>query len=402
MPRRFTVARPAFQFAHETIECRFEEHPLTQLLPNSTSEGVWLSAPLDDLRQYGHAAGFPKRMSDLIDKDTPQLAFKIIQYSDATVFATTFSHCTWDISGALGLMKGIQLVLDGREDEVPAMLGASSDVLTEMAGLTENRDHDSRLAGMMAQRPTKERVIQPNQLEERLLRVPLDVFQNLHSYVADEDQDEDQDTWSTYQPDELFLALLIQQIAKAGPSGDRSLNLLNILNARLVVPPLAKADGVYTQNMVLMAPEKLEYDPGVTTAGSIAVAQRRCIDEFATPENIAKSLHTFLGAIQAGIDTTALVSGEETTPLLINHLIRLTNEMDMDLSSVVLRQGDQSDERRNGIGTMDFIYLTIAEGGHGIRRITTYGSYDGASCWVIGELPAEAWRMLEETLEDLA
>ena len=342
-------------------------------------------------------------MDDLVDRDAPQLSFKITHYTDATLLATTFSHCTWDVSGALGFMKALQLVLDGREDEVPPMLGASSDMLAEVAGLHErDLQEDVQLKQMMSHRSGDEkecvhRSPQPP-LEERLIGIPMDTLKRLRSLVIAEDGDED--TWMTYQPDELFVALVVQQIARASPT-PRSINMMNILNARLVVPSLSKARGVYTQNMVLLAPNKLSPNTTAGGLGPIAVSQRACIGGFTTQANIARSLRTFLGAIQAGVDTTALTSSDDdAAPLLINNLVRFTNELDIDLSSAVLRQGEGSATRNNALGTVDFCYLTI-KNPYDMMRITTVGAYDGTACWMFGELPARAWELLQETLDEL-
>ncbi|UNI20498.1 hypothetical protein JDV02_006578 [Purpureocillium takamizusanense] len=339
-------------------------------------------------------------MGDMIDRDAPQLGFKFMTYTDVTLFATTFSHCTWDISGIIGFMKALELVLDGRDDEVPTLLGARTDILAEIASQHKSHNQDDLLLKMVSQKKVErsERRLPP--LEERIIRVPFEILQRLQKRLVDEDANGDQETWTTYQPDELFLAFIVQQVARAVPE-PHPLNLLNILNARLVVPSLAKAKGIYMQNLVLVAPNRLSPEVSSGPLWRTALSQRHCLAESTTPENIARSLSTVLGAIEADVDTTAIASAGDALPLLINNLNRFTNDLDVDFSSAVVRQGDTSEARRNAIGTADFCYLSIPNNPFDMMRMTMLGSYNGDACWMFGELPGRAWELLQVTLDEL-
>lgn len=402
VPKHFSATRPAFRFAHEVCDCSIVEHPLGRQLPDPAGDGVSLSAPLDDLRRCGHGPDFPTTMADMIDQDAPQLCFKVLSFTDATVFATTFSHCTWDISGVQGFMKSLQLVLDGREDEVPPMLGASTDILADIASQYEGRHpEDGLLLNMSCKKKEREQSpLQDAPLEERIIRVPLDIVERLRSRVADEDLMEGEDNLMTYQSDELFMALIVKQIAKAQLT-PRPLKLLNIINARLVVPRIANAKGIYAQNLVLLAPQILSHETTTGPMGQIVHFQRHCLAQSAVPENIVRSLHTVLRAIEADVDITALTDNGEAEPLLINNLVRLSTYIDVDLSSAVIRQGEDSATRRNGLGTPDFCYLTLPDNSYGMMRVTTLGSYNGNGYWMFGELPFRAWELIYEALEEL-
>lgn len=401
VPKHFSATRPAFRFAHEVCDCSIVEHPLRRQLPDPAGDRVSLSAPLDDLRRCGHGPDFPTTMADMIDQDAPQLCFKVLSFTDATVLATTFSHCTWDISGVQGFMKSLQLVLDGREDEVPPMLGASTDILADIASQYEgSQPEDGLLLNMSCKKERGQSPLRDAPLEERIIRVPLDIVERLRSRVADEDPMEDEDNLMTYQLDELFMALIVKQIAKAQLT-PRPLKLLNIINARLVMPRIAKAKGIYGQNLVLLAPQILSHETTTGPMGQIVHCQRHCLAQSAVPENIVRSLHTVLRAIEANVDITALTDNGEAEPLLINNLVRLSTFIDVDLSSAVIRQGEDSATRRNGLGTPDFCYLTLPDNSYGMMRVTTLGSYNGNGCWMFGELPSRAWELIYEALEEL-
>ncbi|OGM42334.1 hypothetical protein ABOM_007876 [Aspergillus bombycis] len=401
VPRKYTAERPAIQFAQEAYDGSIFEHPFGRQLPQASHDGVALSPPLDELRPFGHAPGFPMTMADLVDRDAPQLSFKVITYTDATILAITFSHCTWDVSGLQGFLKSLGLVLDGREDEVPPMLGAKADILSELTSHYDGSGCDPELLTVPGETKAMGQPPAPNAaLEQRIIRVPLENMQRLHSRVALENPTEDEDVLSTYQLDELFLALIVQQIARA-QAVPRALRLLNVFNARLVVPRLAKARGIYSQNLVLLTPQTLSNEAATGPMGPIALAHRECLAQCAEPQSITRSLHTVLGAIESELDITRLMDSTDADSVLVNNLVRLSSHIDLDLSSAVVRQGEISATRRNGLGTADSCYLTLPPNSYGMMRVTTLGSYNGNSCWMIGELPPRAWELIYEALDDL-
>ncbi|KAJ4151603.1 hypothetical protein LMH87_012293 [Akanthomyces muscarius] len=402
VPNEFTAERPAIQFAHEAHDLSIFDHVLGQQLPQTSDDGVALSPPLNDLRLCGLGPGFPTTMADLVDKDAPQLSFKVIGFTDATVLAVTFSHSTWDISGLQGFMKSLELVLDGREDEVLPMLGARTDVLSEMVAQQDDSCLDLGLVTLPGQaKAAKEPRVPKAALEERIIRVPLHIFERMRDLVARENPDEDQDALTTYQLDELFLGLIVRQIARAQPA-PRALQLMNIYNARLLVPQLGGAEGIYSQNLVLPSPLPLSHETATGPIAPIALAQRDNFAQAAVPQNIARSLWTVLSAIKADMDITALTdNGDEEDSILVNNLVRLSNYIDVDLSAAVVRQGEKSQTRRNGLGTADLCFLTLPGNSYGMMRVTTLGSYNGNACWVFGELPARAWELIYEALDEL-
>lgn len=404
VPNEYTAERPAIQFTHEAHELSIFDHVLGQQLPQTSDDGVALSPPLNDLRLCGHGPGFPTSMADLVDKDAPQLAFKVIGFADATVLAVTFSHSTWDISGLQGFMKSFELVLDGREDEVLPMLGARTDVLSEM--VAQQQDDSCLDLGLVSlpgeAKAAREPRAPKSVLEERIIRVPLHIFERMRDLVARENPDADQDALAVYQLDELFLGLIVRQIARAQPA-PRALQLMNIYNARLLVPRLGGAEGIYSQNLVLPSPLLLSHETATGPIAPIALAQRDNFAQAAVPQSIARSMWTVLTAIEADLDITALVDdgGEEEESILVNNLVRLSNYIDVDLSAAVVRQGERSQTRRNGLGTADLCFLTLPGNSYGMMRVTTLGSYNGNACWMFGELPARAWELIYEALDEL-
>lgn len=403
VPKKYTAERPAIQFALENHGCNLSEHIIGSRFPRTSNEGVMLSEPVGDLKNCGLGPGFATTMEDLVDKDVPQLGFKAINFLDATVFTVTFSHCTWDISGLQGFMKSLELVLDGRDDEVQPMLGAREDVLSKIAAQYDGTEFNFGLLSRSVNLFKKSMNTAPKttDLEERVLRVPLDILQKLHKVVTIENNgDDDDDHQSLYQPDELFLALLMQQIARSQPV-PCPLKMLNIYNARLLVPHIAQANGIYSQNLVVLAPQVVPSDVARGPLAQLAVDQRECFAQCAVPKNLAQSIYTILGAIEADIDITGLVGSGAEDNILVNNLVKLSSYIDVDFTSAVVRQGESSATRKNGLGTAEMCFLTLPGNSYGMKRVTTVGSYNGNSCWVFGELPRRAWEMIYDALDAL-
>ncbi|KAM4058624.1 hypothetical protein HRG_006421 [Hirsutella rhossiliensis] len=131
VPTRFTAERPAMLYAYENFESNIAEHPLAPELPQSAD-----TLSIDSVEEVQHfirGPTFPTTFNEMIDQGAPQLLVKITAFFDATLLAITAPHVTWDGFGFSSFLQALQLILAGREDEVPPMLGSRHDMLVEMA-----------------------------------------------------------------------------------------------------------------------------------------------------------------------------------------------------------------------------------------------------------------------------
>ncbi|KAM4066065.1 reverse transcriptase (RNA-dependent DNA polymerase) [Hirsutella rhossiliensis] len=149
----------------------------------------------------------------MLHRNLPQLSLKITSFTDATLVAITAPHVSWDYFGILALMQSVQLLLAERENEIPQMLGARNDILDDLAnqyptpGLSTNPS--LRDGSMPAPAPT-DRSLEES-LEERTIFLPRRVVSNLRTQVQDEGRAE----YRCPNDEELLLAWVIQQVAKA-------------------------------------------------------------------------------------------------------------------------------------------------------------------------------------------
>lgn len=397
VPQCYTEHRPAFLYAHESFQSTIAEHPIAGQFPE-ISDGFAVKAAPSNLRDLAQGPGFPSTVKEMIDQDVPQLSVKIINYLDATFVITRYPHITWDAFGYLALKKMLQFVLDGREDEIPPMLGASTDILTEISKPYRAHQGSNDLLQRMSNNPTERQL--PPPVEPRIICLPADVAERLESHLRNELAIDDGD-YESLRSDELMTAWAIQQVAKAPPT-PRSTAIMNLVNVRLVFPAVANANGIYTQNMLLVATNNVPPELTKGSVGEIALSQRSCISDIAAPEPAAKFLASIIGAIEANLDTTAMGNGGDATPLLVNNLANLTNGLDLDFSSALVRQGQDVSTRTNPVGTVDFGYITDLVNPFPFPKLTNLGRITGDTTWMFGELPARAWELIEEYVEDVA
>ncbi|KFH43980.1 hypothetical protein ACRE_052320 [Hapsidospora chrysogenum ATCC 11550] len=420
VPREYTSDRPPFLFAHEAFDdTSIFDHPTAGQFPRS-SHGLCLrSLPHEDICRLAMGPGFPRCIEEAIDKDVPQLGLKIITFADATLLVTIYPHITWDAFGYLALKKMMQYVLEGREDEVSPMLGAQEDVLSEIARPYRNikggEEEDPLLSRMKqvnqanqanqaqaAGNPSEPPPPRP-EMDSRVMCIPREVSEKLHQHLRQESSDNDDDGYDSLRSDEVMAAWVIQQLSRASPA-PRPMALMNLVNVRFIVPSVAKAQGVYTQNMLLVASNNLPPDTATGPVGPIAHSQRASIAHMAEPKNTAQFLAAILGAIEANVDTTAMSSTDASaTPVLVNNLTSITSGMDLDYSAALVRQGESPATRTNPLGTVDFGYIADVTNPYPYPKLTMVGSMTGdGTCWMFGELPEEAWVAMEEYLAELS
>lgn len=399
VPRRYTAERPAFRFAHETFDCRISDHPLGGQLPETDPDArVSVSPPLADAQQLGLAPGFPRTMNDMIDRDAPQLSFKIITFSDATLVAPSFAHTTWDGPGVVAFMKALECVVQGRDEQVPPMLGAYLDIAAEKAGQCKDRHKADKILEKMAQRTTAQVAPNSQPLETRLIRLPMSTIDRLRMRLQEEDAD---GKYFAFSNEQLLMAWAVQQVAKAEPS-PRPMELINCVNARALIPSLSGAGGLFTQNLVLLANKTLTAGAATGSVSTIAAGQLENIIELASPQHLEQYLYTFVKAVQEGLDSAWLSGESGAMPLLLNTINRVSGsyEVNIDFSSVVSRKGRDAASRTNALGSMDCCFLSLL-GEPRLSSFVVIGTFTENVCWATGDLPGPTWNSIEQYLNNL-
>ncbi|KAI1762107.1 hypothetical protein GGR53DRAFT_532879 [Hypoxylon sp. FL1150] len=131
IPEFFDEKRPAFAYSHIQHEMDICQHPTGSRLPRPTASPTVLSDPEDYaplLRRWGG----PRRLSDYLYTDAPQLSLHIVSFADATVVSLSWPHTLLDAMGRRELLDAWIATMEGRDDDVKPLHGVLHDPLASL------------------------------------------------------------------------------------------------------------------------------------------------------------------------------------------------------------------------------------------------------------------------------
>ncbi|KAK7739250.1 hypothetical protein SLS62_011276 [Diatrype stigma] len=133
IPAAFTPERPAVTFTSEDhSSVPISAHPVASGVPRPPTDGhPAIVCDPTDFEPLIYGEGVPRTGDDYLYKDTPQLGLRIVSFQDATVVIVHWIHLAFDAMGHSAILKAWQLMVEGREDEIPEPLPADNDALRE-------------------------------------------------------------------------------------------------------------------------------------------------------------------------------------------------------------------------------------------------------------------------------
>ncbi|KAF7504996.1 hypothetical protein GJ744_001517 [Endocarpon pusillum] len=247
-------------------------------------------------------------------------------------------------------------------EEVPPIVGARKDILWA----AENPNDEAKKAILFS-------------LERKRLKGP-GLARFLFRYMWDRFWNPAWKRRMIFLPREVFALLqsLFQQEPKSRP-----ITVASFLNARFRLPRLLKSEGVYVQNMTLLAYTFLSSQLARGPVGPIALTHRRHLIEQTTEQQ----LHSFLQIVRKDIESRRrprLYFGESVSlAILLNSLTKADLIKVADFGAAVLSQGENTESRNNPPGTMVTYYnlaLTLPSGSpNGIHfSVETMGRTTGS------------------------
>lgn len=359
----------------------------------------------------------PATIDEMIDRDLPQLSLHITSFQDATLVGISWPHSAMDSLGFKAFLQSWSLVVQGREMEVPPLLGASQDVMLHMENQesTSSRQHliigKHRLIGMtlllFLMRYMWTMIWNPAP-EVRSVFLPKAALDRLQGACQDEMAEQDKDSMDekitkTAPADEetTLLAWFIRIAASATPSS-KPVTILNFLNARHCLSSLLGRNGVYVQNMVCYSFSFLSSHVARGPLQPLVREHTRHIQDQATEQQCLAFLRAYRRETEGG-DPYKLFYGPSDA-----HVIGCNSFVYADLvhaanfsAAAVLPAGL---ERGNGVppGTMTCFYYHIVNNrlGCGPQCIYLLGKDHGENMWVVAALPPKVWKRVETALKD--
>ncbi|KAM0519007.1 hypothetical protein ACHAPE_003998 [Trichoderma viride] len=133
IPCPFTEERPPLYFTKARFDVRMSEHPEASKLPSAPDSLKPTTFPSPrNYKSLGVGPGSPTCFDDYLYSDHPQFALHVVNFTDGTLVSISFSHLTSDLAGLMAIMNAWQLVLAGKQEEVPPFKGLYEDSMASL------------------------------------------------------------------------------------------------------------------------------------------------------------------------------------------------------------------------------------------------------------------------------
>ena len=397
-------------FSHNAlIDMSIEEHPVARRFPKPT-DGLSIQPISADFRLFAVRPDFPETIKDSIHQDTPQLSLHVTSFNDATLVGLTWPHTLMDAMGQKALLRGWSLVLAGREDEVPPLLGARKDILLEAENQSDKREHEvfvleSKRLGAMGVTKLVSRFIWDktrNPVPDlRMIYVPKEAFTRLQTQAHKEASENIRD-----HPQKCFIsegdvltAWVTRVVALSEPK-PRPITVASFFNARFRVP-LLKSEGVYVQNMTLVTYTFLSSQLARGSVGSIALAHRHHLVEQVTEQQTLSFLRAVRKDTSAGRNPKLFFGEADSLPIMFNNLTKVELIKAADFGPAVLSQGEKTESRTNPSGTMVAYYNQAVNQPLAANAFYMFGKDYSENYWLMGNLLPRTWTKIEEELRNM-
>ncbi|KAF7546857.1 hypothetical protein G7Z17_g8139 [Cylindrodendrum hubeiense] len=411
-PKEFTPENPAVSYSHDALpDMSISEHPLASKLPKAT-DGPSIRTFDGHFRELAGPPGLAGNVEELISKDAPQMALHITSFSDATLVTISWPHTLMDAIGHQDLLRSWSLVVAGREEEVPPLLGAVNDVLLEAEQSNPDKAEEfkmkERQLGGVGTSVFFSRYMWDNlrngAVETRLIYIPKKVFAKIRNQAQEEAVAAAQsiDEKPYVGEGDAMIAWISRTMALAEKKS-RPLTVASLYNARFRLSSLANQTGVYIQNMVLFTftflPGKMAKGP----LGPTAMCHRRHLVEQATEEQSLSFLRIVRDLDGKGKGKATMFGEKDALPLIINNLTKVDLIKVVDFSGAVIRQGEKDESRSNPVGGMVNYHFQHFDELMTIRNFfAVMGKDYDDSYWITAALFPKSWDKFEEELKKLA
>lgn len=406
VPQQFSSSRPAFLYHHDSIDKSVHEHPLAVDFAAGLSTSRCATYPISNkLKTFMVGPSTPSDFKSWIDKDVPMLSIKVTTFRDATLLGISWPHSLMDASGVVGLLQGWSLVLAGKEDELPPVLGVRNDVLSD--ALLEARQakkevfrvqtwHLKTLGILVWVWRYVSDLLWNGAPEVRRILLTRAALQHLKARAMKESGQD------SFISDNSVLTAWFARIVLLTGRFSRPATLISFLNARYRLQQVQQT-GVYILNMIV--PSFTFLPKGVTDLGQLALEQQRQLDQRASEPQTLGMVAMLHDCYHAGKNPflQLVVGDKDAVPIGFNNLARLDIAGAARFGPAVVTQGVSKEvqDRQNEPGTASNFTVHV-EPERGAYFLTVAGKDKAKNYWMIGRLNQKGWTKLEDELKQLA
>lgn len=396
-------------FSHDTFDMRIEEHPVVCRMPQPTRGPSTQPISHNDFRSFAASPYHPITLEEMIHQNAPPIFLHVTSFNDATLVAISWPHVLMDEIGHKELLEAWSLVLAGREEDVPDVLGVQKDILDGI-GLSDDAGlglDQKRLKGMAKtkyiSRNLWDRVFNPS-WELRAIFLPKEAFVRLrtrsqgeiaHSYPGG-------DPKPNISDEDILTAWITRAMASSMPK-PRPITILTFSNARFRLPSLFGGDGVYLQNLMLGVYTFLSVEIARGPLGMIALSHRKHLDDQNSEAQTRSLLNTWRQDIESTGSPSLFYGEPQGSVMLVNNLNKAEIIKAARFGPAVVKQGDKAEGRKNPPGRMVTYYIhSLGSTWTGLNCLWMLGRDHGGNYCLQANLLPKAWAAIEEDIRDMS
>lgn len=406
MPKTFTPECPNVAFFSEAYGEDINDHALGKLYPNST-HGVSTQPLETSIRPLLVPTGFPATFNDLATKRWPQLTLFVSTFNDATIVSILWPHTLLDASAFRSLLKNWSHVLAGREDQVEAVYGSSTDPLSVI-----DADHSSTQEHILDHHRMSWWRIVPfcfrflrhyfmaSNIEKRMIYLPRGSLEKLTARTIGEAQSAAQSSDAFISEGDIVTAWLTRA-AVVGNGARRPATIVDVVNLRGRFSFLKESPNVFLQNMLSMAVTVASADETQSSAGYLALLHRRALSQQLEESQLAIIGRRIRHAIQNEGMPPIFFGPSSAIPVVMNNIAKLSYIQAIDFSKAVTRAGDSSPGRLNPPGTPTVAFTEPIDMKNTPGFCFVWGKDHDGGLWLSSAMTRQGWELLERDLASL-
>jgi len=387
-------------YSYKKLSIDIDDHDLGRQLPKVTDKLSIQPGP-DNFKAFAARSDAPQTLSDFIYHDVPLLSLHVTAFNDATLVGLSWPHVLMDVMGQQALLRAWSLVLSDREGDVPPVLGAREDAL-EPAANTPGSDEKFEMgeqqlkgAGLIqfGLRYAWDSMTGPA-AESKMIYLPSTAIEALRREVK-----ADLEKWSGDVPflsDNDILTAWAARIVGMSQPQPRPVTALYVINARFRLSSLARANGIFIQNMAVAGFTILTPDASTGPLGHIALENRQQLRTQAT-ENQVKAFVRALREDAAGGDPRLLCGPSDAVLMPLTNWERADIFGSVDFSAAVIRPG-----KSNNPGHITYHHPSSMGSPTHKNLFVVLGKDGDGGYWLNSHLTTRGWELVADTLTTAA
>lgn len=385
-----------------------EDHPTGNRLPKPT-DGPSVQPGAMDFLDLTAQSDSPRTIHDFLRGDKPQISLHVASFANATLVSLSWPHTMMDAMGQLALVKAWSAVLEGREAEVPPLLGAREDPLAKV-GTPHDEDQEPFVFEHLQMRGCQmlrfgmrflwDLFWKP--VETRHIFFPAKFVAGLR-YQALETVKEAAGGAQFLSEGDILNACLTRLFVSSQPR-PRPVMFINVVDTRTRITSTFEKDGAYLQNLVLATITFFSVHEATTAPlGLLAAKHRRSIAEQANDAQMRAMLRLMRREAEGGQGMGIMCEEPGSVFTGVSNWTKANFIEAVDFGSAVVGKAVSAGNRTNRPGTM------VSHHAGPIRQIPTMrnmfnilGKDHDGNYWLHGAMIPESWTNFEEELAKLA